>query len=223
MSLSVALSVSPCCNLISLSLGQNSIDAEGIAVLFGGGKPVSKNVTPTLKLSTGAGLSVCESLATLNLSCNSMGDEGAAVIATALSFDTPKPAVGLHRTLTSLNLDTCEIAEQGSMQMAIMLHSNTVLESLSMSMNNVGSAAACEFAGALTKDTPCKLRELHLTMSNIGTDGAASLVAAMKLNAHVRVVADIGGGKSALDIGDMCETIFEGTASASGPLVEEAD
>jgi hypothetical protein len=87
-------------------------------------------------------------LRSLSLCRNALGDEGATIIAAALSGEASTQAK-LARTLTGLQLDSNEIGEGGSMELAQMLRRNHTLETLSLSMNSVGGAAACEFAAVL--------------------------------------------------------------------------
>ena len=79
-----------------------------------------------------------------------------------------------------------------------MLRTNEALTSLQLSMNMVGPEAACAIAEALSTDrdggTPCQLRELDLTMCNLGEEGKGALARAAEAIPGLQVIAHTGPG-----------------------------
>lgn len=97
----------------------------------------------------------------LDLGGCKLGNKGAQAVAWALAS---------NKALMALSLKDNGILEEGARNLATALRLNTVLAELDLSHNRLGDVAAADLARALRS-----LRDLDLTGTSLGFDGAQSL------------------------------------------------
>ena len=88
--------------------------------------------------------------------------------------------------LTTLNLWSNSIGDEGAKAIAEALKVNAVVTTLALGNNNIGDEGAIAIAEALK--VTAVLTSLHLAANNIGVDGAKAIAEALKANAVVTIL-----------------------------------
>ncbi|XP_015748198.1 PREDICTED: uncharacterized protein LOC107328000 [Acropora digitifera] len=132
-------------------------------------------------LDTKQGLKSLPEALTVNTSLSSL-DLGTNSIGDDGAYSLAK-ALRVSTSLTSLNLCSNCIDEEGADSLAQALGENNSLSSLDISCNSIGEMGADSLAQALGVNT--SLSSLNLSLNSIGTEGAISLAQALKGNASL--------------------------------------
>jgi Ran GTPase-activating protein (RanGAP) involved in mRNA processing and transport/GTPase SAR1 family protein len=119
-------------------------------------------------------------LTRLDISCygpERIGNDGAKAAAEALMDNTTS-------ALTTLELTSCGIEEDGTKAMAEALKINSTLRALNLAYNDIGIDGATAMAAVLTINTT--LMQLSLEGSCLGNDGATAIAKALKSNSTLK-------------------------------------
>lgn len=116
-------------------------------------------------------------LVVLKLPYNNIGDDGASIIASAISIEVGKQ----HHGLSVLDLGFNYVGDTGCGSIALhCIAGNTNLQSLCLTGNQFSSEGVSALAASILHGTG--LRNLHLSLNNIGPNGIKDISSAITKN-----------------------------------------